>query len=129
MFKRKLPEYLEQEIWNYANVKLRNGVYVTQIAKTDPRREILQKIPKITLKITTLNNIKYKVPFIRLNKKFYISYQSKEFIYALNLHVQEYPVDEENLKKKLLSNIGNYIYKLDNNIYCYNLYDNLIENV
>lgn len=43
----KLPPELLQIICEYADVKCRNGVYMSQIAKTDPRRDILQKIKQI----------------------------------------------------------------------------------
>ena len=44
-----LPPELLHIILEYASIKCRNGKYINQIAKTDPRYDILKSIPPVQL--------------------------------------------------------------------------------
>jgi hypothetical protein len=56
---KTLPQEILDIICEYADVKCRNGMYIGQISKTDPRRNLLRNIAKIGVFENKNTQLKY----------------------------------------------------------------------
>ena len=74
---KNLPQEILDIICEYADVKCRNGCYMNQIAATDPRRNLLRKIPRIKEVKNNTNLQKYY--FVDLQKLSKIVYYPEEY--------------------------------------------------
>ena len=133
MFKTKIPFEVEQIIMMYANVKLRNGIYMTQIEKTDPRYNIVKNIPKIETNTMNLHNktlITYSV-YLKNHVKITFNTEEYEKVFKFN-HQYVYQCI---IMNNYLENIeihttkGKYLYYFKNNLYHYEINDNSIYDV
>ena len=91
---KNLPQEILGIICEYADVKCRNGRYMNQIAATDPRRDLLKKIPRIKEIINnnnlqknyyvnlTLCRIVYYCPDEYNRKNIYTQYKYGETYYS-----------------------------------------------
>ena len=80
---KNLPQEIIDIIWEYANVKCRNGIYMSQIAATDPRYSVLKTIKPIQ-QFKNINNNYFKYYRVILKNICYIEYYPKEYNIELN---------------------------------------------
>jgi len=74
-FLQKLPEELENQVLEYTGkMKLRNGKYINQIPKDDPRYDILLTIPPKKGKICMMYNQMCYISLVNKDKRCIIAY-------------------------------------------------------
>jgi hypothetical protein len=84
----KLPQELLQIIYEYADMKCRNGVYISQIGKTDPRRETVQKIKRIQQVDNTPRSfvILQKCLIVCFSDRYSNTSVDEYYVYSFNYH-------------------------------------------
>ena len=74
-FLQQLPEELENQVLEYTGkMKLRNGKYINQIPKDDPRYDILRTIPHKKGKVCMMYNQMCYISLVIKNERCIISY-------------------------------------------------------
>ena len=98
--------------------KLRNGVLMQQISKDDPRRQVLENIPKIVL--SSYDNGENEVLVSKVESKIQINKNIIKF--NINLIVFQNPIH------RVYMSTDNYYINI-NNVYKYNIYTFGIKNI
>ena len=95
-FETYLPKELQNIICEYANVKYRNGQFITQIAKNDYRRDIVKTIYRPLL-------------FPDGSLHFF----DKRRMFAFQSPPSEWATFFEHLRSNDTATLGNYLYNLN----------------